>query len=36
MYLQIDFVPYITESKRRLDTRVLLKFALAAPVVLPN
>lgn len=30
MYLQIDFVPYITESKRGLDTRVSLKSALAA------
>ena len=36
MYLQIDFVPYITESKRGLDTRVSLKFALATPEVLPN
>ena len=36
MYLQIDFVPYITESKRGLDTWVSLKFAQVAPEVLPN
>lgn len=29
-HLHIDFVPYITESKRGLDTRVSLKSALAA------
>ena len=29
-YLHIDFVPYITGSKRGLDTRVSLKFALVA------
>lgn len=29
-YLHIDFVPYITGSKRGLDTRVSLKSALAA------
>lgn len=29
-HLHIDFVPYITGSKRGLDTRVSLKSALAA------